>query len=414
MPEFEYKVVTSAGKVQTGTSKQFTNEEALKADLRSQGFSILEIQEKKAVAKAKSRGFSFEPFGVSPKALSFFTRQYAATLRAGLPTLRALATLQNQTSSNRLASVLGDITNQIKQGQSMHQAFSRHRNTFGDLYLSLIRVGEATGGLDVCVARLAELMDKDLKLQRKIKAALSYPMFVLIFSALIVYGLVAFLLPAFTPVFMGAGLNIEKDYPITAILVKMSHVFTNPFLMTIVITVCILMYVGIRLLEKVEAGKLFMDTIKYHVPLFHKLIEMAALARFCRTFGILIKSGVPLLEGLTYVAGAAGNAYVARSIQKVSHDVQEGGKISSVLANIPLFPPLLVQMASIGEETGNLDVMFERIAEFYEEELDAAISALTSLIEPLMMAFVGAVVCFFVLGILLPILGISMAVQKQM
>lgn len=410
--EFDYRIVTPQGKVQKGTGKA-NDQEALKADLRAQGFSILDVAPRKKVAQKRQK-LSFEPFGVSPRALAFFTRQFSATLRAGLPMLRALATLQQQSSSGRLRKILAGLTNEIQQGQSLYQAMSKYRNTFGDLYLSLIRVGEATGSLDICVSRLAELQEKDLALQRKIRSAMSYPTFVLIFSGVIVYSLVAFLLPAFTPIFKGSGLNIARDYPITQVLITMSRAANNPVTVAAVLVVAVGIYVGLRLAYRFSAGRLVIDSFKYHMPIFHELVAMATLSRFCRTFGILIKSGVPLLEGLTYVGAAAGNQYVATAVQKVSRDVQDGAKLSATLANLPLFPPLVVAMVTIGEETGNVDAMFERMAEFYQEELDAAVSSLTALIEPAMMAFVGTTVCLFVMGILLPILGISSAVQSQM
>ncbi|MBM3461309.1 MAG: type II secretion system F family protein [Armatimonadetes bacterium] len=418
MPDFEYRVIDPDGKMQVGVSV-VADESACMEALRAKGFQIVDLRpavapEEVLPAGARRIRFAFEPFGVPQQSLVFFTRQFATTLTAGLPLLRALGTLLQQSSSQRLRRILTDVSTTIQQGTSLHDALARHKGTFNDLYLSMVRVGEASGSLDVTVRRLADVMEKDMALRRKVRSAMAYPIFVLAFSCFLVYALVAFLLPQFRPIFEGAGLNIRRDYPITQFLIDLSDLVTNPYVVGGVATLFVAMVVAYRLLGRTSAGRFAIDSAKFYFPFAHDMIQKAAIARFCRTFGVLIKSGVPLLESLHHVAGAAGNEMVSRSIMRVSRNIRGGSRISTTLAKIALFPPLLVQMVTVGEETATLDVMFERVAEYYEDELEAAITALTSLLEPAMVIFVGALVCFFVLGVLLPILGISSAYQNQM
>lgn len=417
MPDYEFRVVNPQGKVVTGVAAA-TNEEAFIGDLRSKGHQIVDVRparapELKAIAARKIR-FAFEPFGISQQTMVFFTRQLATTLNAGLPLLRALATLQAQTTSPGLRKMVGRIMNSIQQGNSLNAAMAEHPSAFNDLYLSMVRIGEASGSLDVTVTRLADVLERDIKLRRKVRTALAYPFFVLAFSAMLVYCLVAFLLPNFRPIFEGSGLDIRRDYPITQLLMDASALATNLYFLGAVATGVLLALVIGRLMGRTRGGRLVIDSVKFYFPFLHSLVAMATITRFCRTFGTLLRSGVPLLESLIHVGNAAGNMVVTRSIQRVTRELQSGERISQTLSRIPLFPPLLVQMVTVGEETGNIDQMFERVADYYEQELETAISTLLALIEPLMMIVVGAVVCFFVMGILLPIMGISAAYQKQM
>jgi type IV pilus assembly protein PilC len=291
---------------------------------------------------------------------------------------------------------------------------AEHPAVFDDLYLSMIRVGEASGSLSVTVARLADVMERDAQLRRKVRAALAYPIFVLAFSMVLVYCLVAFLLPNFRPIFESSGLDLRRDYPMTQILMDTSLLVTNPYFMGAVLSGAILLGVLLRLGGRTGPGRLVIDSVKFYFPFLHSMIAMATITRFCRTFGVMLRSGVPLLESLIHVGSAAGNMVVTRSIQRVTRELQAGEKISQTLGKVPLFPPLLVQMVTVGEETGTIDQMFERVADYYEQELETAISSVLSLIEPLMMIIVGGIVCFFVMGVLLPIMGISTAYQNKM
>lgn len=415
MPEFEYRVLTDKGRVLKKVENA-ASEESLVESLRSQGYSILDIKALQGGGGGKaagSRRFAIELFGVPEKALVFFTRQFATTVVAGLPLLRALTTLQAQTSSPGLAKVLGDVVVRIQQGESLGAAMSKHPHTFSPLYLSMIRVGEVSGNLEKALSRLADMTEKDYALKRRVKGAMAYPGFVLVFSALLVYAMVAFLLPGFDPIFKNSGLDIPRDYPITAILMKASAMATNAKVMGALVGLLIGLVVLYRVMLRTRVGRLLIDTAIFHFPFLSGLIQLAILTRFCRTFGTLVASGLPLLESLHLVGASSGNMVVERSLRRVSEQIQSGDRISTTLQRLPLFPPLLVQMTVVGEETGTLDSMFHRVADYYEQELESAVSSLTALIEPAMMIGVGGVVCFFVMGVLLPIMGISSAMQNQ-
>lgn len=417
MPDFEYRVVNPQGRIVTGVGTA-VDETAFIDELRAQGHQIVDVRAARApeaqpIAARRIR-FSFEPFGISRQSIVFFTRQLATTLNAGLPLLRALATLQAQTSSRRLRTMVGALSTSIQQGKSLHQAMGEHPRVFDDLYVSMIRVGEASGSLSVTVSRLAEVLERDAQLRRKVRAALTYPLFVFTFSAILVYCLVAFLLPNFRPVFEGSGLDIRRDYPMTQWLMDVSVLVGNPYFIGAVLSGAVLLTIVTRLIVRTRGGRLMVDSVKFYFPFLHHLISLATITRFCRTFGVMLRSGVPLLESLVHVGNAAGNQVVTRSIQRVTRDLQAGERISQTLGRLPLFPPLLVQMVTVGEETGTIDQMFERVADYYEEELETSISTLLALIEPMMMIIVGGIVCFFVLAVLLPIMGISSAYQNKM
>ncbi len=417
MADFEYRAVTPQGRIITGVETA-TNEDAFIVELRSRGHQIVDVRPARPAelrpVMARRIGLHLELFGIPDQAIVFFTRQLHTTLKAGLPLLRALATLQAQASSPGLRKLIGQLINTIQQGNALNVAMSQHPKVFNDLYVSMIRIGEASGSLDVTVGRLADILERDTALRRKVRMALAYPSFVLVFSVILVYCLIAFLLPNFQPIFLNSGLNIRRDYPITEFLMNASVVVTNPYFLLTVCSGLLLAIIIARVVGRTGSGRYMIDSVKFYFPFLHDLLAMATVTRFCRTFGTMLRSGVPLLESLTHVGNAAGNLVVTRSIQRVTREIQEGERISVTLGRLPLFPPLLVQMATVGEETGTLDTMFERVADYYEQELEASIATLLALIEPLMMVAVGAVVCVFVMGVLLPIMGISAAYQKQM
>ncbi|MHB2015744.1 MAG: type II secretion system F family protein [Candidatus Xenobia bacterium] len=418
MPDFEYKALDTHGQLQRGTARAGSQSELVEA-LQGKGMSILDVKVVRLPGEAPGssgaaarKSFSFEFMGVPERAIVFFTRQFATTIHAGLPMLRALTTLQAQTSSTGLRRILEKVIGRIQQGQSLHQAMSPHLKVFGPLYLSMLRVGEATGSMEATVSRLADILEKDFALRRKVKAAMVYPMFVLIFSLAIVYAMMVFLMPNFIPIFKNSGLNIDRDYPITKFLMQASQFCSDPRFFIWLIAIVVVLGLGMRMVGQTKRGRLFIDTLKFYFPVLSEMIRMATLTRFCRTFATLVHSGVPMMESLDHVAGSAGNELVASYIRRLAKDVESGGRISTTLARIAIFPPLLVQMVSIGEETGTLDQMFSRVADYFEQELEAAIGSMTSVLEPAMMVIIGAIVGFFIMGVILPIMGLSAAAMR--
>ncbi len=412
MARFKYKAVDAQGKPQQGETSAHDHH-ALLADLKSKGLTVLEVAEVEASRKGEEKQLGFD-FGVSQKTLMIFTRQLATTLAAGLSLLRIIHVLRRRNSSPSLRKVLDQVSQDLQKGARFSEALANHPRVFDEMYLNLVRVGEAGGNLPETVARLALMMEKEAAVRRKIASALAYPMFILIFTSVLSYGLVAFLMPLFTPMFEDSKLNIAADYPLTHLLMQASKFVSSGQNIALTLVGVLALGVGFHFFRKTPTGRYAIDYCKYYVPFFHDLVQQGASARFARAFSELLKSGVPLLQSLSLVAGSAGNLVVARSLSVVASRIQDGDRISDTLESVKIFPDLMVQMAAIGEEAGSLPEMFERVADYYEAEIDATIAAMTAVLEPAMMVVVGGVVGMFVMGVLLPILGISTGQQAQM
>lgn len=424
MAQFRFRAIDADGRPQQGelTAK---NADSVVTLLRERKFTVLHVEEKApdtkpmpaapSQKKAKTARKTVGVFsGVSKKTLTLFTRQLATTLSAGLPLMRILGLLHKKTRSGPLHAVLEQTGQDLQHGSSFSEALAKHPRVFDSMYLNMIRVGEAGGNLSETVTRLAQMLEKETALQRKVKGALFYPAFVLLFTVLIGYCMLAFLMPMFTPMFENSGMDIKAQYPLTWLLMNASIWCTNPKTMAITLIVLVILVTALKLALQTRPGRLVLDYAMYHAPLFSVMVQQAAAARFCRAFSTLLKSGVPLLQSLQLVADSSGNLVVSNSIARVARNIQSGDRISETLESVGVFPDLVVQMAAIGEEAGSLPEMLEKVAEYFEEELDGTINALTGLIEPAMMLIVGGLVGVFVMGILLPILGISTAYQNQM
>ncbi len=413
MARFKYKAVDAQGKGQAGETNS-TDHNSLVNELKGKGYTVLEVSEVEAKGKTEAKQAMEFDFGVSQKTLMIFTRQLATTLQAGLSLLRIIHVLRRRNSSPSMRKVLEQVGQDLQKGSRFSEALAAHPRVFDEMYLNMVRVGEAGGTLPDTVNRLALMMEKEAAVRRKIASALAYPMFILIFTSVLSYALVAFLMPLFTPMFEDSKLDIPNDYPLTDLLIKASKFVSDGTNVVIMIVGAIVLAVAFHFFRKSKPGRYAIDYCKYYVPFFHKLVQEGAAARFSRAFSELLKSGVPLLQSLSLVAGSAGNLVVARSLGVVAGKIQEGDKISDTLDQVGIFPDLMVQMAAIGEEAGSLPEMFERVADYYEAEIDATIAAMTAVLEPGMMVMVGGVVGMFVMGVLLPILGISSGQQAQM
>jgi type IV pilus assembly protein PilC len=368
-----------------------------------------------AGAMTSKRKTSSSPFQtISGKATTVFTRQLATTLHAGLPLLRTISLLHRETSNVKLKSVLGSLGKRLQQGASLSVAMADFPNIFDARYVNLIKVGEMSGDLPHCVGRLAVLMEKEQALARKVKTALAYPMFILLFTTLLTYVLVAYLIPLFSPMFLASGLNIERDYPLTHFLMKASVLATNPLAMGIGVILIIAAALGLKVASKKPAGRYVIDSAKISIPFLGNAVREITAARFARSFSTLLHAGVPLVEALRQVAGASGNEVVSRRVNKVGRSIQGGEKLSDTLKKAAIFPDLLIQMTAIGEEAGSLPDMLERVADYYDEEVESSIASMTALLEPSMMIIIGGMVGVFVMGVLLPILGISSGMENQL
>lgn len=420
MPRFRYKTVDKDGKPHSGEASAKTSD-AIITELRNHGLTVLEIKEvadekekHAAEAAAKSKQITFSFGGISLKDLSLFTRQLATTLNAGIPLMRIVHVLRKRNASPSMKKVLDQIASDLQQGLSFSQSLGKHPAIFDETYLNMCRVGEASGNLPETITRLALMLEKDVAVRRKISGAMAYPMFILIFTAILSYAMVAFLMPLFMPMLTESGLDIKNQYPLTHLLMEASKIASNPVNMGLLVLFLVLAFVGFKVAVRFPTGRYAVDLVKFYFPFLHPLIQQGVTARFARGFALLLQSGVPLLQALQLISQAAGNKVVQRALDKVAKNISEGDKLSETLDRCKIFPDLMIQMASIGEEAGSLPEMFEHVAEYYEAEIDATITALTSVLEPAMMIIVGGIVGLFIMGVLLPIMGISQAVQSGM
>jgi type IV pilus assembly protein PilC len=414
MPSFEYVVKNKKGKHFKGVMT-IEDQDKLVKNLRSAGLTVIEINEidpakstKKDSAKKESIKIPFKiSFGVSDEELAFFTRQFATILNAGLTIDRIFNILHNQTSNPKLKEAIHQVRISIQKGANITDALKQYKNIFDDMYISMIAIGEKSGTLPDAVNKLAGLIEKNVALRKKVQTAMAYPGFILIFSMVVAYVLLAVFLPGFIPIFDGIGINIKQDYPLTAALISLSNIATNPTALFAFVILFVLFIAVFSSYRKTKDGKYIIDKIILQIPGIREVVRQASVARFCRSYANLASSGVPFLESLHLVGNAAGNMVVQKSIERMSEAIKEGKSISKVMSEDELFPDLLVQMITVGEESGSVPEMFSKTADYYEENLNTSIESFTSLLEPIMMVVVGLVVGVFVAGVLLPILGIT-------
>lgn len=421
MPTFAYIAIAGDGHQTQGTLDA-PDRETLLQKLRVGGLTPINVQQRegsqtetRSTQESKGRSLSLSLSGsVSRKELMVFTRQLATTLNAGLPLIRILHVVTNETQSRRVKAVLKSVGTALQKGKSFSQALEEHPECFDSMYINMVKVGERSGDLPTCVNRLAELLEKEHSLRRKVKSAMAYPSFILIFTTLMTYALVAFMMPLFVPVFRDSGLDIEQDYPLTHFLLQASDFATSGSSMGLLFVGLSVVAAAFKLSIDQPAGRLVWDSLKINFPFLKSFVRNVVAARFARSFSLLLKSGVPVVSALGLTSKAAGNEAVAARLNQSAREIGEGGGITATLKSCKIFPDMLIQMSAMGEEAGSLPEMMERVADYYDEEVDASVDAMTALLEPSMMVLIGCVVCVFVMGVLLPILGVSSSVQNQM
>ena len=421
MPLYRYTAVCSDGKQSTGQFKA-RDRDRLMEHLRENKLTPVNIEEladdgipveapPSQKLDAPVVGFSL---GISKKDLMVFTRQLATTLSAGLPLIRIIHVVCNESNNPSVKKVMGALGTSLQKGKSFSQALEEHPKIFDSMYVNLVKVGERSGDLPSCVNRLAEMIEKEMSLRRKVKSAMAYPSFILIFTTIMTYALVAFMMPLFIPVFRDSGLDIERDYPLTHFLLQCSDFATSGTHMGLLLTAMVAILGTCKFIVSTPGGRLAWDTLKINFPFIRSFFLNVIAARFSRSFALLLKSGVPLVDAMGLVSRAAGNEAVSKRLGKGAREIGEGEAITKTLKSTKVFPDMLIQMSAMGEEAGSLPDMMERVADYYDEEVDASVDALTALLEPSMMILIGGVVCVFVMGVLLPILGVSSSVQEQM
>jgi len=408
MPVFAYSAKAADGKVMTGTTEASSPVE-LRQRLTSQGMTVQNVKPAKAVpVKAVVRpgqksGFLDRFARVSLADKSLFCRQFSTMIDAGVSLVRCLDVLSEQSTSAKLRRIIADLRYEVEAGNTLSKAMAKYPTVFDNLFIGLIRAGEVGGVLEEALQRLSQFLEKDLELRRKVQAAMTYPAIVSVMAFGIVIFLVTFILPKFMDLFHDLGLKRDSFPVMTLMLMDFSHFVTSKwYIMLIIIGVLI---TAVRMFERTKFGRRVMDRLKLKLPVFGKLNHKVCLARFSRTLATLLSSGVPILQALETVAGTVANEIIADAVLDARARVREGDVISEPLRKSKMFPPMVVQMISIGQESGALDTMLNKIAEFYESEVDAALASLTAAIEPILIVFLGFSVGFIVIAMFLPLLS---------
>lgn len=398
MATFSYTVRDASGQSRSGTSEA-ENAEILRRRLQEQGFTVTDIKQT-AAGKKRSPGGGWGRVKLND--LAIFCRQFSTMIDAGVSLVRALDVLGEQTQNPKLRRMIIDIQQEVEAGQTLSKAMGKYPKTFTSLFVGLVRAGEVGGVLEEALQRLSHFLEKDMELRRKVKAALTYPAIVVVVAVGIVVGLCTFIVPKFVDLFKELG--VTELPAMTQVLVDFSDFLKNRWYMGLIIL--LLLYVTTKWFGTTRVGRRVIDRIKLKVPVFGKLHHKIVLARFSRTLGTLLVSGVPILQALETVAGVVGNGIIADAVMEARARIREGDRINDPLEKSRMFPPMVVHMISIGEESGALDTMLSKIADFYEQEVDATLQSLTSAIEPVLIVFLGVCVGFIVIAMFMPLIQV--------
>jgi len=395
---YQYRVRDRQGKLVTG-SLQADNERLVLSKLQEMGYVPVSVQEKKQ--SLGSIELAFRPNHVDQKSLAVFARQFATMVNSGLPILKALSILGDQTESKPLAKVVSEVRLDVERGSSLSQSMAKHPRVFQNLFVSMIKAGETGGVLDSVLLRLADNMEREVELKQRVKSAMTYPIVVLAMVSLILVAMLLFIVPQFKGIY--ASLGGQLPLP-TRILLFVSEVFRKFWWMwTLGLIVFIILF---KRYKRTARGRARLDAMKLKVPVFGGLFHKTALSRFASTLSILLRSGVPILQSLDIVSETVNNDVISRAVRDVQGSVKEGESIAKPLGKHAVFPPMVVQMLAVGEETGAVDTMLEKVGQFYDNEVSATVDALTSLIEPLMIAIIGGCVGMAVIALYLPMFNV--------
>jgi type IV pilus assembly protein PilC len=399
MPKFAYSARTVSGEIQTGEIELPSRDEVM-GWLNRQRLRPISIN-----AKARDIDITFGT-GIKTREVVIFTRQFATMINSGLPLVQSLTILAEQTENKRFQKIIGQVLQDIQAGQTLADSLRRHPKVFTELYVNMVAAGEAGGILDVILNRLAVFLEKNDALARKIKGAMVYPAVMLVVVILCTTILLWKVVPVFAGMFTGAGLQL----PMPTRVVLMLSAFLQHYMWMLVLAV-IAAVIAVRQYYKTDGGKLMIDRMMLRFPVLGNLLRKSAVSRFTRTLGTLVSSGVSILEGLQITARTAGNRVVHDAVMKSRASISAGATISEPLKESGVFPPMVVQMINVGEQTGGLDEMLTKIADFYDDEVDAAVTALTSILEPIMIVVMGVIIGGIVVAMYLPMFDMINAVH---
>lgn len=405
MAQFAYKARDLQGRSRAGTIEA-DDESSVVATLRQNQLLPVEIAKKRSGGISGDLKIPGVTDRISLKDVAVGSRQLATMINAGLPLLRALTVLTAQTESKQLAEKWNLVRADVQVGSSFSTALAKHPKAFNPLYVAMVRAGETGGVLDSVLLRVADTLEKQVELRNKVKSAMTYPVMVGAMVFVILLAILLFVVPTFEALYKDLGGILPLP---TRILLFVSKAVKG-YLIFVLIGAAGIAF-GIKRSLNTEAGRALFDRVKLKAPIFGELFRKVAMSRFARTFGVLLSSGVPVLQCLEITKETVQNKVVADAIQDVSDSVREGESIARPLERHKVFPPMVVQMLAVGEETGNIDSMLEKVADFYDSEVDSSVQALTSLIEPLLVAVLGAIVGGILISLYLPMFRIINLIQ---
>jgi len=397
MPVYKYKAIDESGKTVQGVIDAESPKGATEK-LKRQGVFLSSLHEAK-----ESRSRSFNPFkGIKISELAVTTRQFSTLISAGLPLEASLSALSEQTEDARLGQVLSQVKERVSEGSSLANSLGEHKDVFSDLYINIVRAGEASGTLDIVLLRLADFLETQAALTSRVRGALIYPMFMFFIGGGVLFFTMTYVIPRIAKIFEES----QSSLPLmTLILIKISD-FLNNYILFILLFVIILVFAAIRF-NRTERGKMFFDRLMLKVPVFGKLTSMVVISRFTRTLGTLLSSGIPLLDALEIGEAVMGNKVYGKTLEEVRVNVREGASLAQPLKESGVFPPLVTRMIAVGEQTGEMEAMLSKVADIYDQQVETMVSTLTSLLEPVMIVIIGAVMAFIVFAVLLPIFNLT-------
>jgi type IV pilus assembly protein PilC len=402
---YEYSVRDRHGKIVTG-KLQADSQATVVLKLKSMGYAPLNVKEQKSAGMKKE--LSIPGFGkkVKLKDLAIMSRQFAVMINSSLSLLRALTILSEQTENPELARVLTVVRNEVETGQALSASMAKHPDAFPPLMVNMIRAGEIGGFLDSVLLQLAENYEAEVKLRGKVKSAMTYPVVVFVIAIVAVIGMLLFIVPVFAHMFDDLGGTLPAPTRVLVFLSKWMKIFAPIGAVGMVV-----FFATWPKFKHRPAVRNFLDPLKLKAPIFGKLSQKIALSRFSRNLGTMMRSGVPILQALDIVSSTTGNVVLERAIQDVQDSVRNGESLTRPLAQHSVFPPMVVQMMAVGEDTGALDDMLAKIADFYDQEVEATTEALTALIEPLMIAVLGSIIGAMIIALYMPIFGVFKLIQ---
>ena len=405
MITFSYQARDASGKIVSGIQDALNEDNAV-TSLMSRGLMVLSLQKKAAANKSRKKVWT-----VKETDLVLFTRQLSTMIEAGISLIQALTALYDQCDpkrQNSLRQIISDVTTRVQGGETFHESIAKHPRVFDRLFVSMVKAGEHGGLLAEILDRLAGFLEASARLRKKVKSAMTYPVIVICIAFAITTFLIVKVVPIFGEIFKDFGSKLPAP---TQFLIDVSDFMRGEWY--VLIGGLFALIFGVRTFLRSSGGKKFADKWKLKLPIFGPLIHKICMSRFSRTFAQLIRSGVPILEVLEIVGGASGNHVVETSILGVGQDVEKGDNLSVALSKKPIFPPMMLRMVAAGEATGKIDTMLEKMADFWDEEIEAMLDALTSLIEPLLIVFLGVIVGGIVIAMFLPIFKLNEVVSQS-